>query len=107
MSFYRGRRSRKRFARGKRALAICDRGGHQVLLKDTVIEPGTGLRVDKRWSDGEWNRVDHPQNYSADVSENIGLKDPRTDRDEPKLQYLTDENGVIILANGAPILIEG
>jgi len=107
MGNQKGRRSRRKFAKGKKALVICDRGGHSVLLRDTVIEPGTGLRVDKKWSDGKWNKVDHPQNFSADTSENIGLKNPRPDRVEPSLNYLRDSDGDLILdGSGQPIFTE-
>lgn len=98
------RRARRRFARGKKARAICDRSGFEIAYKDSVIEPGTGIRVDKRWSDGMWNRVDHPQNFPADTSENIGLRDPRTDTYESGVEFLTDEDGVIITGeDGFPI----
>lgn len=101
---YKGSRRKRRFAKGKKAFAICDRTGFKISYRDMVKEPGTGLFVDKSWSDGRWNRVDHPQNFPADVSENIGLKNPRTDRTEPLPNYLISELGMI-LANGKPIYL--
>lgn len=105
-SGYKGNRSKRRFAKGKRAFSICDRTGWKTRYKDMVIEPGTGIFVDKSWSDGKWNRVDHPQNFPADTSENIGLKHARIDRPEPLPTYLTDESGDYILLNGVPIVVE-
>lgn len=96
--FFRKSSGRKRkFALGRKARAICDRSGFEVAYRDTVIEPGTGLRVDKRWSDGMWNRVDHPQNFSGDTSESIALRDPRIDTYKPNINYLLDnEDGIIL-----------
>lgn len=99
------KRTRK-FAKGKKALAICDRGGHQVPYSKTVIEPGTGLRVDKRWNDGRWNRVDHPQNFPADTGESVGLKDPRPARTEPSVLLLDESGEVITDDNGLPFFAE-
>jgi hypothetical protein len=103
----RGRKRSRRYAKGKRAFAICDRSGFKVPYKDTIIEPGTGLRVDKRWNDGKWNRVTHPRNFPADTSESISLRDPRPDRVEPNPLFLVDENNNLLKdENGLPIILE-
>jgi hypothetical protein len=78
MRISRGRR-RKQFAKGKKAVAICDRTGFKHKRSEMVIEPGTNLLVHRSWSDGKWNRVDHPQNFPADVSESVGIQNPRLD----------------------------
>lgn len=51
------------YGKGKRSVGICQRGGHKVPYRYIIEEPGTGLRVDRRWSDGRFNMVDHPQNF--------------------------------------------
>ena len=53
-----------RYAKGRRAFFICQRSGRKTPYKYLVIEPGTNLMVDRRESDGYYNIVDHPQNYS-------------------------------------------
>lgn len=55
---------RRKYARGRKSRAICERTGFEIAYKNLVREPGTNLRVDKRMSDGYYNRVDHPQNFS-------------------------------------------
>lgn len=52
-----------KYARGRKARAICQRGGHEIPYRYLVREPGTGFYVDRRWSDGRWNEVDHPANH--------------------------------------------
>lgn len=100
------KRGRKRkYASGKKSFGICDRSGFKVPYKRLVKEPGTGLMVDKRWSDGRWNRVDHPQNFPPDVGETIGLKNPRPDIIDPQPNYLVDENGNLIYgSDNLPIM---
>lgn len=92
---FRRTKRRRKYASGKKARAICDRSGFEHAYKDMVVEPGTGLLVYNKWSDGKWNKVDHPQNFPADVGEAIGLKNPRTDVPEPQI-LLTDSSGNVI-----------
>ena len=100
------RNRRRKFAKGKKARAICDRSGFEYAYKEMVVEPGTGLLVHKSMSDGRWNRVDHPQNFPADVNETIGLRNPRTDTPNDPVPFLADENDVLILDdNGQPIFV--
>ena len=89
------RRGRRKFAQGKKAVGICDRTGFKHMKKDLVMEPGTKLLVYKAWNDGAYNRVDHPQNFPADVGESIGLKNPRPDIEDPQV-LLTDVSGNVI-----------
>ena len=57
--------SRKRkYAKGRKSRGICNRTGFEVPYRYIIREPGTNLLIDKRMSDGIWNRVDHPQNYA-------------------------------------------
>ena len=68
------------FASGKHSVAICDRSGFKYPYSEIVSEPGTNLRVHYTESDGMWNMVDHPQNYSPKNNrERIGLRFPRPD----------------------------
>lgn len=101
------RRKARKFAQGKKAVAICDRCGFKGLYKDFVIEPGTLLFVDKICNDGRWNRVDHPQNFPATADEAIGLENPRPDIIDKQVPFLeTDDGGVLILGYGnEPIYI--
>lgn len=93
----------RKYAKGKKAKAICDRGGHEVAYKDTVVEPGTNLRVDRKWSDGKWNRVDHPQNFSPkEAGDAQALRDPRPDRTEPQVLLVDDNGDVIVGDDGLP-----
>lgn len=72
-----------KFAKGRRALFICDRSGFTYPWRQAVKEPGTGLMVHRSESDGKFNIVDHPQNFPpTDLSERIALKWSRPDRDE-------------------------
>lgn len=96
---YRGRTKNRKFAIGKRAWAICQRGGHRIRYLDGVIEPGTGLFVDKRWSDGIWNRVDHPQNGTVDATDAIGLENAHPDRVEPAPNYVFFEDGSFLISD--------
>lgn len=107
MATLRGR-GRRKFARGKRATAICDRSGFKYLLRELVREPGTGLMVHKSMNDGMWNRVDHPQNFPADTSESLGLQNPRPDLFTPVQNYLLDDDGVTMIFDdrGFPIFVD-
>lgn len=98
---------KRRWARGKKAYGICDRTGFKVPYRRLVKEPGTGLMVDRLWSDGRWNIVDHPQNFPSDVSEAISLQNPRPDIKHPQVNFLSDENGNIVFGpDNRPILME-
>jgi hypothetical protein len=97
--------SKRRWAKGKKARSICDRSGFEHAYKDMVVEPGTGLLVYKRWSDGRWNLVDHPLNFPADASENIALKNPRSNTNEGSPAFLLDEELFILDVYGLPILV--
>lgn len=106
MKATRGRRSRGRFARGRKAIGICDRSGFKYLLKDLVKEPGTGLLVARDMNDGKWNRVDHPQNFPADTSESIALENPRPERSNATQDLLFDDTLLILDNDGVPIFID-
>lgn len=95
----------KRYSRGRRARSVCDRGGHEFPYRYLVIEPGTGLRVDRRWSDGRWNSVDHPQNFPPrHLNDEAPLRYPTSEDLPCTLEELTDENGAILVdENGAEI----
>lgn len=97
---YTRRNRRRKWAKGRKALAICDRTGFQHRMKDMVIEPGTGLLVYKTWSDGKWNRVDHPQNFPPAGGESIGIKNARPDRVEPTGEFIITANDEYLIANG-------
>lgn len=90
---------KRKWARGKKAFGICDRSGFKVPYHRLVKEPGTGLMVDRSWSDGRWNIVDHPQNFPADAGEAIALQNPRPDIIHEKPDYLVDESGNFIFGN--------
>ena len=67
-----------RWAKGKWALAVCDRCGLTGPYLNMVSEPGTGWRVHRHCSDGKWNILDHPQNGPFPVAgEAIFLRHPR------------------------------
>jgi hypothetical protein len=75
------RRSQKntggQFAKGKKAIAVCQRSGMKYLQKDMVFEPGTGYFVHKSESDGAYNIVTDKLNYPAPIlrtPETVGLK---------------------------------
>ena len=77
---------RRKYSKGKRARAICQRGGHEIPYKYLVKEPGTGLLVDRRWSDGAWNAVDHPRNFPpTDIADGRPLKYATGETDREKL----------------------
>jgi hypothetical protein len=68
------------FARGSKALGICDRTGFVYKLKDLVYETKngtrTGFRVGKDVADG-----DHPQNFLGRlrINDPQSLREPRPD----------------------------
>jgi len=71
------------FAKGKNAVFICDRSGRKYLMSKMVREPGTGHFVHWAESDGNWNSVDHPQNYPPrELTEAIALRWARPSRNE-------------------------
>ena len=84
---------RTKFSSGKNAWAICDRTGFRHPYTEMVTEPGTGLFVHYSVSDGEYNTVDHPQNFPDVGTENTGLEHPSPDRVEPSV-LKKDGNGV-------------
>ena len=70
----------KRWARGDKARAICDRSGFEYPYKEMVVEPGTRLFVHYTESDGAWNLIDHPQNFPPkNLVDGVALKNARTD----------------------------
>ena len=99
----------RRFTRGKKGRFICDRSGMEYPISEAVIEPGTGYMVHKSESDGMWNLVDHPQNFSFhDFSDPKTFKDVRVDRNEEEANFvdvlldetgdpITDEDGFLII----------
>lgn len=69
-----------RFARGKKSRAISQRSGFDFPYKRAIREPGTGLIIDSRESDGAYNRVDHPQNFPPrKKGEALGLRNASPD----------------------------
>jgi len=95
--------SRRR--KGRQARFICDRTGREFPYSEAVKEPGTGYVVAKRYSDGMYNLVDHPQNKPAKFRrESVPLPLMRPDinqADEASLlsysstltDYISDEHG--------------
>lgn len=51
------------YARGKKALAICQRSGFKVPRDRITREPGTNYYVDINESDEDYSLIAHPQNY--------------------------------------------
>lgn len=95
---------RKKWAVGKKAVAICDRCGFKYLHKKLHKEPGTELMVCWQCNDGMWNRVTHPLNFPADTSEAVAIKDPRPDIIDPAPTNIRTPNGGFVLDNeGIPI----
>jgi len=66
------------WASGKNSVAICDRCGWKYPYKELKTET-LGIRVCETCDDGAFNIIDHPQNYPADVSEDVALRYPRPD----------------------------
>jgi len=67
--------AKRKWARGRRARFICQRTGWEIPYKYATVEPGTQFWVDRRWSDGKWNQVDHEQNFSPkDIADEAPLR---------------------------------
>jgi hypothetical protein len=100
----------KRYSRGKKARFICDRSGFEYPYSEGVIEPGTGLFVHKSESDGMWNLVDHPQNFSPkDLDDEKGLRNARPDGTEGQDLFIgteTDVEVILLTEGGGAIVIE-
>lgn len=65
------------YAKGKKAIAICQRSGFKYLQSEMVFEPGTNYFVHRSESDKGANLVTDPLNYAPDSMkkpEAIGLK---------------------------------
>jgi len=54
----------KPFAKGRDAVAICQRSGFKYLQSEMVFEPGTNYFVHRSETDGFKNLVDDPLNYA-------------------------------------------
>lgn len=70
------------FAKGKKAVAICQRSGFKYLQSEMVFEPGTNLFVHRSETDGSRNLVTDPLNFHSEKlrePERIGLKHPSPD----------------------------
>ena len=63
-------------ATGKHAYFICDRSGFRFKYSQRIKEP-SGVLVGASETDGRYNIIDHPQNHSANVSDNQNLRDAR------------------------------
>ncbi len=90
--------SKKKYASGKNALSISDRSGFQFKYTEMVKEPGTRVWVHESESDGQYNLVDHPQNFPADTQEGIALENARANDDEgnPNFVYFEDNNFLVV-----------
>lgn len=87
----------KRYASGKHAVAICQRSAKKIPYRRLVKEPGTGFLVDKRWSDGKWNLVDHPRNFlPKDLSDATGLKYSTGNDNPDELIHIKTAAGIIV-----------
>ena len=65
------------FAKGKHAVAICQRSGEKIPYKKLVRDGYTpGLLVSPDWRD-----TAHPQERPVRVAEGIALRSPSPDRD--------------------------
>ena len=74
----------RRYRKGRKSYGICQRTGFKVRYRNIIREPGTGLIIDKRMSDGRYNAVDHPQNCSARVGpDSVPLENATKDTAEP------------------------
>ena len=93
-------RTSKKYAKGEKARAICDRSGFEYPMSEMVIESGTNYLVHYTMSDGEYNIVDHPQNYPATkIGDVVGLENPRVDIDFDTFVYLSDTEEILQLSN--------
>ena len=72
--------SRRAFARGKKALGICDRCGWSWKLSQLKTEIDDGTIVNNRVCPDCWD-PDHPQNKAGEIdySDPTGLRNPRPD----------------------------
>lgn len=96
----------RRWAKGKKAKAMCQRSGFIYPHNEMVREPGTGLIVHKSESDGRFNRVDHPQNFSPRArAEGLPLSHASSDvvSDYRESFVLMEAGGPWLLENGSPI----
>jgi hypothetical protein len=94
----------RRFSKGKKARAICDRSGREYPMREMVIEPGTNLLVHRSESDGKWSLNKHPQNFPPKkIGEASGIKNarPETGLPDGTLDYLVEASG------GSGILVGG
>jgi hypothetical protein len=91
-------------AKGSKAWGICERCGLRSKYLDMIVEPGTGLFVDRLCNDGMWNRIDHPQNFSPKPRlEGQGLKNASPDRREFDTAFIYDDTGLPITADGTEV----
>lgn len=97
----------RKYGKGKYARAICDRSGFEYPYSEMVVEPGTGLFVHKSESDGMYNAVHHPQNYSPrDLADGASLRNARPDPGTDRLTFLGDHLGFWLTdAKGTPIIV--
>jgi hypothetical protein len=58
-------RGGKQFAKGKKAIAICQRSGFKYLQSEMVFEPGTNYFVHKNESDKSHNLVTDDLNFPS------------------------------------------
>jgi len=96
------------YAKGKKARAICERSGFEYPISEMVTEPGTGYRVHKSESDGKFNMVDHPQNFSfGDFSDPKSVEfarpDPMTD---VEAALLAEDDFYLLLEGGGLLILE-
>ena len=76
------------YAKGKEAWGLCDICGFRYLQRELTFN-SYGLLVCSYDFDGDYDRVNHPQNYQPPFSEDPqGLEDPRPDRVEPSITSL-------------------
>lgn len=63
------------FATGKNAISICQRSGFKFPYREMVFESGTNTWVHRSEDDGQWDLVNHPQNYPPEkLTERISLR---------------------------------
>lgn len=63
------------FAKGKYAIAICQRSGLKKPYSEMIFEPGTNYWVHRSEDDGEDSLVTHPQNYPPEkLTERVALR---------------------------------
>lgn len=89
----------KVYAKGTKALAVCDRSGFAFPYREMVKEPGTGFIVHWTESDGGYSIVNHPQNFPPkDLGDAIALRWARPERNEDNFNeiFLADNDGNVI-----------